>query len=171
VKRVLILAALAIATTGALTWWWLTRSPASGGGKLHLQWGGSHTGEADLPGEVAWCPVNRMATLLAVSNDTGLIVTLHEADSIVAVPHPVVAPSVRDQAPRPSAVVVLRWAGDSGVLHGYRSVSGLVELGSVGERVSGSLDVRMRAPVGPDTLVVRAVFDDLPVVASAVGCR
>jgi len=169
-NRVAIVTVTAL-VAGAAGWWFLGGDDGgSGAPAVHITWQGSHRGQAVLPGQVAWCPVTRTATLTAVSNDTGLMVSLLEADSLSAVPHPAIAPAQRDQAPHPSAIAAIRWATDSTGLYGFRSVSGLVTLTSAGQRVSGSLDVRMRAPVGFDTLVVRADFRDLPVVASAVGC-
>lgn len=169
-NRFFLVAAVSLAAIGAGAWWFTRADASATTGVLRLQWRGSHRGEAVLPGQVAWCPVTRMATLEAISNDTGLLVTLLEPDSLAAAPHPVVAPEVRGQAPRPSAIVALRWASDSGDLMGYRSVSGLVNLTRAGTRASGSLEVRMRMPVGFDTLVAEASFENLPVVASAVGC-
>lgn len=169
-NRLVLLVGVLLAAIGGAAWWVLAARGPDAGAAVRIEWRGSHTGAANLPGEVAWCPVNRMGTLLAISNDTGLLVTLAEPDSLAPAPHPVVAPASRDQAPRPSAIASLRWAGDSGLLRGFQSVSGLLDLRTVGTRVSGSLEMRMRAPVGPDTLVVTASFADLPVVASAVGC-
>lgn len=166
----LVLVVGVLAVIGGALWWILGRDGPADGGVVRIEWRGSHRGETVLPGEIAWCPVTRMGTLSAISGDTGLLVTLSESDSLTPAPHPVVAPEARELAPRPSAIAALRWAGDSGNLIGYRSVSGLVDLASTGARASGSLDMRMRAPVGADTLVVQAEFRDLPVVASAVGC-
>ncbi len=165
-----ILTVVALIAAG-IGWWLFGRAGGAGrGAMVHVTWQGSHRGSASLPGQVAWCPVTRIATLSAVSNDTGLMITLLESDSLSQSVHPVISPEVRDQAPHPSAIAALRWATDSGSLYGFRSVSGLVDLSRVGQRVSGSLDIRMRAPVGFDTLVLKADFRDLPVVASAIGC-
>ncbi len=169
IRPLLIAGALAV-LAGAGTWWFVAREAPSSAGSVHASWRGSHRGEATLPGELAWCPVTRTGTLVAISNDTGLLITLHEPDSLAPAPHPVVAPELRDQAPRPSAIAAMRWVGDSAELVGYRSVSGLVTLTAAAPRAAGSLEIRMRAPVGPDTLVVRAEFAGVPVVASAVGC-
>jgi len=165
---ILVVVALVAAGTG---WWLFGRGDDSDRApSVHVEWLGSHRGETALPGRIAWCPVTRTATLSAMSNDTGLMVNLLEADSLSATAHPVISPEARDQAPHPSATAAIRWASDSTGIYGFRSVSGLVNLTEVGDRVSGSLDIRMRAPVGFDTLVVRADFRDLPVVTSAVGC-
>lgn len=168
--RVRFLIVVLLAGIGALAWWLIGPRRGEAAGLVQLTWRGSQHGTAMLPAEVAWCPVTRMATLLAISNDTGLIVTLMEPDSLAPAPHPVVAPEARDQSPRPGAIVAMRWAGDSGTLQGFRSVSGLVTITKAGQRASGTLEARLRAPVGFDTLVVTASFTGLPVVASAVGC-
>jgi hypothetical protein len=168
-KRIMpVLLLLAIAVAAA--WWFVLRRPSELGATVTVEWRGSRRGEARLPAELNWCPVTRMGTLVAVSNDTGLLVTLQEQDSLVADLHPVIAPVSREVGPRPSAIATLRWAADTGQLLGFRSVSGMVELSEVGARASGSFDIRMQAPVGAETLVVRGVFRGIPVVASAVGC-
>lgn len=151
--------------------WWVRRSRAAGAPPLvNLEWRGSERGAARLPGRVSWCPVTRMATLSAISTDTGLLVTLHEVDSMGTGAHQVVSPALREASPRPSASAALRWVKDTLTVSGYASVSGVVDLSAVGPTVTGSMEIRFRKPTTLDTIILRADFRDLPVVASAVGC-
>jgi len=169
-KRALVVVVVLVAL-GAGGWWFRqagTGSDASG--TVTLEWRGSARGRASFPGRIAWCPVTRMATLTAISNDTGLLVTLLEADSLSIGPHQVVTPAIRDASPRPNATAAFRWVKDTSAIIGYASVSGVVELSSVGERATGSMDLRLRLPSALDTIVLKGDFRNLPVVASAVGC-
>lgn len=168
--RRILLALVVLALVAGAAWWFVVRGPTDQAMAVSIEWSGSQRGTARLPAELNWCPVTRMGTLVAISNDTGLMVTLQERDSIVAEPHPVIAPVSREVGPRPSAIATLRWAADTGQLLGFRSVSGMVDLSEAGARVSGSFNIRMQAPVGAETLVVRGVFRGIPVVASALGC-
>jgi hypothetical protein len=150
--------------------WWFTRDGGSGDGRVMLSWRGSRIGEVTLPGRIAWCPITRLATLEAVSNDTGLVITLLETDTLTSGPHQAVLPAIRDQSPRPNAVAAMRWVLEGDTLIGFRSVSGVVDLTTTGGTAAGSLELRMQAAVGFDTLVLRGDFRDLPITASAVGC-
>jgi hypothetical protein len=160
----------ATAVLAASLWWMFGGRTTAAEGELTVVWSGSQAGAARLPGTIAWCPVSRSATLEAISADTGVMISLFETDTLSAEIHPVVAPELRDQAPRPGAVVGLRWVEDTVAIRGYQSVTGLVHFTAVGATASGEFDVRMRSPVGSDTLVLRGSFHRLPVVASAVGC-
>lgn len=111
-----------------------------------------------------------MATLTAVRGDTGFLVTLLEPDSLSVGRHQVVTPANRDLSPKPNATASLRWVKDTTAVVGFASVSGVVELSATGERVSGSMDLRLRMPSALDTLVLKGDFRGLPVVSSAVGC-
>lgn len=164
-----LLVLLLLMAAGA-AWWLFLRGDSGSGGQLTLEWHGSREGRAVLPAQLAWCPINRVGTLEAISNDTGLVVTLIESDSLSSGPHPVVSNEMRDQSPRPSALAALRWVSDSGELLGFRSVSGVVDLRAANAVASGSFEIRMRAPLGLDTLVVRGDFLGLPISAGAVGC-
>lgn len=162
---------LVFAVLAAGGWWfWHARPGADASGTVTLEWRGSDRGRGNFPGRIAWCPVTRMATLTAISGDTGLLVTLLEADSLSVGPHQVVTPSNREASPRPNATAALRWVNDTIAIIGYASVSGVVELSSVGPAASGSMEIRLRMPLAMDTIVLRGDFRDLPVVASAVGC-
>lgn len=160
-----------LAALGAGGWWfWHATTGPDASGTVTLEWRGSNRGRGSFPGRIAWCPVTRMATLTAISNDVGLLITLLESDSLSVGPHQVVTPANRDASPRPNATAALRWVRDTTAIIGYASVSGVVELSSVGERASGSMDIRLRMPAALDTIVLKGDFRNLPVVASAVGC-
>jgi hypothetical protein len=160
---------VALAALGA--GWWLGRTvEAASAGEVTVEWGGSRTGDAVLPAQLAWCPITRIGTLEAISNDTGLIVTLLEPDSVSNGPHHVVSNEIRDQSPRPSALAAIRWVSDSGNLLGFRSVSGTVDVSASNAVASGSFEIRMRAQQGTDTLVVRGAFSNVAITAGAVGC-
>ncbi len=163
---VLVLALLALGAG-----WWLGRTvEAASGGQVSLEWRGSSSGTAVLPAQLAWCPITRVGTLEAISNDTGLIVTLLETDSLSNGPRHVVSNEIRDQSPRPSALSAMRWVNDSGVLTGFRSVSGTVDMQSANAVASGTFQFRMRAQRGADTVVVDGSFANVAITAGAVGC-
>jgi hypothetical protein len=162
--------ALLLLLVAAAAWWFLRRHDSASSGQVALEWHGSWEGRAVLPAQLAWCPINRVGTLEAISSDTGLIITLLEVDSLTRGPHQVVSAEIREESPRPSAVTALRWVSDSGVLLGFRSVSGVVDLQPADALASGSFEMRMRAPLGTDTLMVRGTFTGLPITAGAVGC-
>ncbi len=163
---VLVLVALA----AAAAWWFLRRDPSASTGELSVQWRGGRTGSAVLPAQIAWCPITRVGTLEAISNDTGVIMTLLELDSLSSGSRHVVSNEIRVQSPRPSALAAIRWVSDSGQLEGFRSVSGTVDMRTANALASGSFEIRMRAQRGPDTLVMRGDFVGLPITAGAVGC-
>ena len=55
-------------------------------------------------------------------------------------------------------------------LAGFRALSGVAQVRLAPGKASGDLNARMRGVTGPDTVTVRAVFRDVPVVSTAVGC-
>lgn len=167
-RRVTLMLMLLALAAGAA--WWLTRDGGAGSGRVVLEWRGSRVGTATLPGRIAWCPITRLATLEAVSNDTGLVITLLESDSLSSGPHNAVLPEIRDQSPRPNAVAAMRWVVEGDTLIGFRSVSGVVDITTSGALATGSFNLRMGSPIGMDTLVLRGDFRAVPVTASAVGC-
>ena len=162
---------LAIAVLALGAGWWLGRTVEEAvSGEVTVEWVGSRQGRAVLPAQIAWCPITRIGTLEAISNDTGLIVTLHENDTLSSGPRHVVSTEIRDQSPRPSAVAAIRWVSDSGMLEGFRSVSGTVDMQAANALASGTFEIRLRAQRGADTLVMRGDFTNLAVTAGAVGC-
>lgn len=165
-KNLVILAVLLAALAGG---WYLLRGDAGPANSINLAWSGSRSGKVQLPAQLSWCPVTRVATLEAVRNDTGMLMTLLEVDSLTDGPRHVVSPSIRDQSPRPSALASMRWVGDSGLV-GFRSVSGVVDLLGDSRQLSGSFELQMQAPGSRDTIVLRGDFRDVPVEITAVEC-
>jgi hypothetical protein len=119
---------------------------------------------------MVWCPVTQVGTLEAISNDSGLVITLHERDSLSVAPHPVMAPAFASQMQRPGAIAALRWVVDSITMKGYQSVSGIVDVSRAGTLLSGTFNMKLRDVSGVDSLLIRGSFRDLPVTAVAVGC-
>ncbi len=155
-------------------WWALGRSSGAGGrvpqGMASIQWRGARRGSALIPAKVSWCPVNRTGVIEAISGDTGMAVVVYEENAITSGPHAVVPPVPAAAAPRPSASVVMRWPADTAVLLGFTALSGQVTLQSTADRLSGTVQAKMRGNLVGDSLTITGRFVDLPVVAVAVGC-
>lgn len=139
-------------------------------GQLQVEWRGAFRGQATLPAQLQWCPITRIGTLEAISNDTGLLVSLRERDSLSTGIHPILAPELGGDLPLPSAVASLRWVRDTGTILGFQGQHGAVDIEGVGATASGSFDIGMRRAFRADTLRVRGNFRNIPVVATAVGC-
>ena len=139
-------------------------------GHLQVEWRGAFRGQATLPAQLQWCPITRLGTLEAISNDTGMLVSLRERDSLITGIHPILAPELGGDLPLPSAVASLRWVRDTGTILGFQGQYGAVDIESVGATASGSFDIGMRRAFRGDTVRVRGNFRSIPVVATAVGC-
>jgi hypothetical protein len=139
-------------------------------GQLQLEWRGAFRGQATLPAQLQWCPITRLGTLEAISNDTGMLVSLRERDSLSTGIHPILAPELGGELPLPSAVASLRWVRDTGTIVGFQGQHGAVDIEAVGTTASGSFDIGMRRAFRADTVRVRGNFRNIPVVATAVGC-
>jgi hypothetical protein len=150
----------------------LTRgSGAPQPGTILLSVGGRYRTTVTLPATATWCPVTRMAQLEAVSVDTGFSVALRENEAVTTGQHPVFAPEMLQQAPKPSATAAMRWLrmSDTTVV-AYRAVSGHVDLDEAGALVSGSVTLRLFNGVGNDSLPVQGRFAGVKLVAMAAGC-
>ncbi|HPF61010.1 MAG: hypothetical protein KC544_07000 [Gemmatimonadetes bacterium] len=170
-RKATVVALVVLAAAAAAGWWgWTRLGSGERRAMVRIEWSGSASGSARLPGELAWCPITRMATLSAISNDTGLLVALHERDSLAPGPHPVVSPAIQGASPLPNATAAFRWVLDTTRIEGYASVSGMVDIDAVGATADGSMQLRLRKPSTLDTLLVRADFRGLPIVTTAVGC-
>lgn len=160
-----------LAAAGGAGWWFLARGSGPVAGAVRFEWRGSFRGRAATPATIAWCPVTRVATLEAIRNDTGFIATLHETDSLVIGPHPVVGKgNLAMGMPKPGAIAALRYVRDTATILGFEATSGLLTLDAVGTTADGAFEIRMQRPFQADTVVVRGDFRGVPVVASAVGC-
>jgi len=139
-------------------------------GQLRLEWRGAYRGQATLPAQLQWCPITRLGTLEAISNDTGMLVLLRERDSLTTGIHPILAAELGGDLPLPSAVASLRWVRDTGTIIGFQGQGGAVDIEAVGTTASGSFDIGMRRAFRADTIRVQGNFRNIPVVATAVGC-
>jgi len=139
-------------------------------GEIAVEWSGRYRGRAVLPATLNWCPGTRLGILQGISTDTGVSIVVYETEALTRGRHAVVSPTLLPAVPRPSATAAIRWARDSAVLVGFRSVSGVVQLQLVGTTVSGTLDALMQVPASSDTLVVKGSFDRVPVTTTAIGC-
>ena len=158
--------------------WWLF-GPNGGAVSLNaraahlvVRWSGKYQGNMTLPARINWCPGTRRGILEAISGDSGVAVVLYERDSLTSGPHTVGSPDMAASIATPGATVVMRWMRtdrDTAVT-GFRSQGGAVRINFVGGKGSGDINVRMRALAANDTLVMQAVFRDVPVVTTAAGC-
>jgi hypothetical protein len=177
-KRPALVAAIAaVVVLGGTLGWIINRrghvGPLHAGpAKLAVEWRGTFRGRMMLPARINWCPVTRVAVLEAVSGDSGVAIVLYEQNALTAGAHPVFSPEIAASARRPSATAAMRWMRleRDTALAGFRALSGVARVRLAPGKASGELDARMRGVTGPDTLTVRAVFRDVPVVSTAVGC-
>ena len=144
----------------------------AGPAQLAVEWRGRFRGRMVLPAQINWCPVTRVAVLEAVSGDSGVAIVLYEQNALTAGAHPVFSPEAAASAPRPSATAAMRWMRleRDTALAGFRAVSGTARIGLVAGKASGQLDARMRSVSGQDSVTVRGVFREVPVVSTAIGC-
>lgn len=177
-KRPALVATVAVVVVlgGALAWIINHRGGIgplhAGSATLAIEWRGKFRGRMVLPAQINWCPVTRVAVLEAVSGDSGVAIVLYEQNALTGGAHPVFSPEVAASARRPSATAAMRWMrlDRDTALAGFRALSGAAQIRLVPGKASGELDARMRSVTGPDTLTVRGVFRDVPVVSTAVGC-
>jgi hypothetical protein len=169
---VIIVAVAAVAGGG---YWMSTRAStgaqaAAQPGEVAYTWRGRFMGQAVLPATLNWCPGSRQGLLQGISTDTGIVIVLHEAANLSRGPHAVTNPTMASGVARPAATAAVRWMRDSATIVGFRSTSGTVDVGEVGETATGTFTIRMQVPGGFDTLTVRGSFNRVPVTATAVGC-
>lgn len=168
-RRWIIVVGLAVLLGGGAAGLRALRPAGLAAATLTVEWRGAFRGQAELPAQLAWCPITRLGTLEAISNDTGVLISLRERDSLSTGIHPVLSPDLGGTLPLPAAAAALRWVRDTVIL-GFRGQSGAVDVERVGTTASGSFDIFMQRAMRGDTLRVRGNFRDVPVVASAVGC-
>jgi hypothetical protein len=138
-------------------------------GQLSVEWQGSHRGHFATAATARHCPETGLVELLAVQGDSGVGLALFPADSgkLATATFPIFAGSDLNE-PRPGANAAIRWfSGDLAVFEGQ---TGQVTLVASGATLSGTLEVRMHAVTGTDTLRVTGRFDRVPVARSGAGC-
>jgi hypothetical protein len=102
--------------------------------------------------------VDSLLEVLAVRGDSGFGFALAVPDSIRAISHPVIAPSM-SVSWRPLAVAALRWVTDTAV-RGFEATGGTIAVTEVtAAGVSGSLDLRLRRIDAADTVRLTGTFD------------
>lgn len=162
----LALASLAASACGATP-----PSPTAGPdrpGTLAVEWSGSHTGGFAAPATASWCAADSLVEILAVQGDTGVGLTLLVPDSLRPTNYPAFAPEIQVDW-RPLATAALRWFASSEVL-GFESVSGVVGVTAVAAGASGTIDVRLKAATGLDTLHLTGRFTAVTVEPSRGPC-
>ncbi|NOT07245.1 MAG: hypothetical protein HOP28_03475 [Gemmatimonadales bacterium] len=148
--RTLLLAALFAAACGR-------SRDAGSGGRLALQWTGSARGEFEAALETRWCAADSLLEITAFSGDTVLGLMLVAQDSLRIGAYPVY-PAKNFLAIRPYASAALRWV-DEFAIKGFEATSGQVTVTEGGSgRVAGTLSVKLKALVGPDTLTLTGGF-------------
>ncbi len=137
---------------------------------MHLTWEGMQVGSASLPTAFTWCPGQRLGILEAVSNDTGMVIVLHEREQLQAGNRNVI-PADTDGALPPWATAGFRVARDS-LLLGFSAQYGSITLtGSMADGFGGTMELTLRRPGRQDSVVVTGRFDPTPVVGRTAGCE
>jgi len=140
-------------------------------GLVSVQWQGSVTGSAAVPGFAVFCPATGIAELVAVRGDTVFGVALFPRDSSRLVPgtYPVFTGATVDE-PRPGALLALRWL-DPAVLYSFQGSRGTVEIGEDGHgRLTGWIEGSLRGIERSDTLAVTGTFQRVPFVVASDTC-
>jgi hypothetical protein len=164
--RTLLLLAAVVAAAGACR----RSSQAPDDGLLAVDWRGAHTGHFSAPLTASHCEETGILELLAVRGDSGFGLVLFPSDSarVAGATYPIfLATDVT--APRPGANAALRWftGSDLAVFEGR---SGSVMLTTRDSSLSATLELRMHALSGTDSLVVRGRFDNVRLRKDGTGC-
>ena len=124
------------------------------------------------PARLNWCPVTHVGVLEAISGDSGVSIVLYERESFTIGAAPDRRTGGRCRRIAPGCGRRLRWLrlDPDTALSGYRSKSGTGRCASLAVPASGDVQRPARVDVGRDTLMLRGVFRDVPVVTTAVGC-
>ncbi|HEY9382624.1 MAG TPA: hypothetical protein VIP80_03830 [Gemmatimonadales bacterium] len=144
------------------------RPPAEGTLQASLR---DSAGEArfSAPAEARWCAADTVLEIIAVRNDSAVGIALFPRDSLRLEGYPIFQAGVF--APwRPQATAGLRLfrAND---LRGYVSAWGRVEITQLsGDRVSGTLDLHVKAVGTADSLQLTGGFTGVPVRPAARPC-
>jgi hypothetical protein len=164
--RTLLLLAAVTAAAGACR-----RSPnVPGDGLLTIDWRGAQTGHFSAPLAASHCAETGILELLAVRGDSGFGLVLFPTDSarVATATYPIFL-GTDVTALRPGANAALRWF--TGVdLAVFEGRAGSVALTARDSSLSATLEVRMHALNGTDSLVVRGRFDKVRLRKDGTGC-
>ena len=137
-------------------------------GSLSVSWAGKYDGRFRVEAEGTWCSRDSMLQIAGIRGDTGVGLALFVPDTVRPVPHPVISPAVVVDW-RPLAFAAVRWFGESDVV-GFEASGGVITVTAVDSGVTGTVDVRLRAPNGIDTLHLTGGFTRIPVRPAEGTC-
>lgn len=148
------------------------------GGKVSARWEGADSVRVafDAPGTARWCAGGRWLELAGVLGDTGLMLAVFPAESLVRGSYPIARPVRHDSLQlRPGATLGVRWFVP-GLVVGYRGWRGELELTEVGpagagsRTVSGRLEAEAVPVTGEGSIVVEGEFSGVPVADADSAC-
>lgn len=147
-------------------------TPATGPapGELAASWSGRDQGSGRLAATAILCPRDSTLQIISHLGDRGIGVAIHLA---AAAPAPGQFQMVHPETPfmtRPVATGAYRFLTVE-ALHPYVSRTGVVDLTELGPGwVSGTLQMTLSAESGPDTVVVRGSFHQVPMDSTVTPC-
>jgi hypothetical protein len=166
-RTIIPLVAVAVATLAAAC---RPSRDAPKEGQLSVEWQGSDRGHFAAPAIATHCPETGLVELLAVRGDSGVGLALFPVDSgtLAAAIFPIFAGSDLNES-RPGANAAIRWFAGA-TLAVFEGQAGQVTLVAAGTTLSGTIEVRMHAVSGTDTLRATGRFDGVPVTRGGAGC-
>lgn len=142
------------------------RPPA---GSIGVVWTGPAAGRFTAPAEARWCPGDTLLLVLAVRRDTAFGMTLLPETAIRAGRYPVF-PAQAFNPSRPQAAVGLRWFAETNVFP-FEGTGGTVTVTArSASLLSGTLDVRLKRRLAPDSVHLTGSFTDLNIMPAEVPC-
>ena len=147
------------------------RAPQARPGDLDVVWRGAEPGRFIAPFVATHCPGSGQVELLAIRGDTGVGVALFLRDSAIVEPvdYPVFPGGQMDE-PRPGAGFGARWFSGTSIT-AFEGVTGKVNISLTGMVLSGTVDVKVQALDGSDTLRIIGAFSQVPLVPADSSCR
>ena len=136
---------------------------------MSVQWTGADTGRFSTTAEARWCARDTLLEVVAARNDTAVGLSLIAQDSLRAGGYPVSHSDV--YAPwRPRADAAVRWLDSTNLRHfgGARGQVTITEGGA--RRVSGTLDIGLRASSGRDSIHLTGSFSGVAIAAASTFC-
>ncbi|MGQ0703643.1 MAG: hypothetical protein ACT4PM_10980 [Gemmatimonadales bacterium] len=151
-------------------------NPQEPAGRVDVEWVrfGDTTGPVPFggPAQARWCAGDSLLTVTAVRHDSAIGLLLLAADASVSglgrgyyavMPARVFIPW------RPRAIAALRLV-EAVAVRNYESGSGQVTVTQSGDRISGTLDLRLVASTGEDSLRVQGSFSGLRPIPEPPPC-